>query len=233
VSRSVLITDDELGVGSAVAAAMLDAGHKVTMVYREEPPPAGLFGVRCDVRDTASVDSAFEAARAQHGPVEILVVTAGRAAGTFFTDLAEAQFERSLDVNLTGAYRLTRRALPGMLRTKWGRLIFVSSAAAFRGAGNHADFAASTAGLVGLARSLVRELGPRGVTANVVAPGVLEGDPDARPAERRPDTWSGIPLGRAGTPAEVAAMVGFLAGETTGYVTGAVLPVDGGFGMGN
>ena len=233
MSRSVLITDDDLGVGSAVATAMLDAGHKVTMIYRDTPPPAEIFAVQCDVGDSASVDSAFEAARGQHGPVEIMVVTAGRGADTPFTELGEARFGQTLDGNLTAAYRLSRRALPGMLRNKWGRLIFVSSAWALRGAAHNADFAASTAGLVGPARSLVRELGPRGVTANVVAPGVLEGDPDARPAERRPDTWAGIPLGRSGTPAEVATVVRFLAGEDTAYVTGTIMAVDGGFGMGN
>ncbi|MEV6851355.1 SDR family oxidoreductase [Actinoplanes sp. NPDC051411] len=233
MSRSVLVTDDERGVGRAVAAVLREAGHRVTVAHRDGPPPPELFAVPCDPADKASVDRAFEAAEQRHGPVEILVAGSRRGAAGSLGDLTGDSFSQLLDVNLVGTYRLVRRALPGMLRRRWGRLIFVAAAPGYRGAAGHSDAAASAAGLVGIARSLVRELGPRGVTANVVAPGVLEGDPESRPPERNPDTWSEIPLGRSGTAAEVAAAVGYLASAEAAYVTGAVLPVDGGVGMGN
>ena len=233
MSRSVLVTDDDLGVGRAVAAVMLGAGHKVTFAQSDGPQPVDLFAVPCDPADAGSVDRAFQAAEHQHGPVEVLVVNSRRGVDVTLAEVDEERFGQTLNVNLGGAHRLARRALPGMLRGRWGRVIFVSAAPGMRGAAGRTDAAASAAGLVGIARSMVRELGARGVTANVVAPGVLEGDPASRPPEKRPDTWGGIPLGRSGTAAEVAAAVRYFASDDAAYVTGAVLPINGGAGMGH
>jgi 3-oxoacyl-[acyl-carrier protein] reductase len=192
-----------------------------------------LFGVQCDVTDEAGVDAAFSAVEAEHGPVEVLVANAGITDDTLLLRMDEQSFQRVLDTNLTGAYRVAKRAAGGMLKQRRGRMIFVSSVVALVGAPGQANYAASKAGLIGLARSIARELGSRSITANVIAPGFIETDMTAAMTDaRRAEVLAGIPVQRYGTADEVAAAAVFLASEAAGYVTGAVLPVDGGIGMG-
>ncbi|GAB1639658.1 3-oxoacyl-ACP reductase FabG [Krasilnikovia sp. MM14-A1259] len=234
MSRSVLVTGGNRGIGLAVAQAFTAAGDKVTVTYRTGPDPADLFGVRCDVTSSADVDAAFTAAEQQHGPVEVLVANAGITRDALVMRMSEDDFTAVLDTNLTGAYRVAKRATRAMLRARAGRLIFISSAVALLGETGQANYAASKAGLVGLARSLARELGSRGITANVVAPGYTDTDMTSGLSEqRRTAMLERIPLGRAATPDEIAGAVLFLAGAQAGYITGAVLPVDGGAGMGH
>ena len=234
VSRSVLVTGGNRGIGLAIARTFAAQGDKVAVTHRGSGAPDGLFGVHCDVTDTAAVDAAFAEVEAHHGPVEVLVSNAGVTDDALLLRMSEEQFTEVLDANLTGAYRVSRRAAAKMLRARYGRMIFVSSVVALTGSAGQANYAASKAGLIGLARSLARELGSRGITANVVIPGFIETDMTARlPQERREEILAGVPLGRYGTVEEVAGMVAFLAGDAGAYVTGAVLPVDGGLGMGH
>jgi 3-oxoacyl-[acyl-carrier protein] reductase len=190
--------------------------------------------VRCDVRDPASVDEAFKAAEAEHGPVEVLVANAGVTRDQLLALMSEDDFGAVLDTNLTGAYRVARRAVRGMMRMRRGRVIFISSVVGLYGSAGQANYAASKAGLVGLARSLARELGSRGITCNVVAPGFVDSDMTAGlPEERKAAILGAVPLGRFASADEVAGVVAFLAGQDAGYITGAVIPVDGGLGMGH
>jgi len=229
----VLVTGGNRGIGLAVARAFAAEGHKVAVTYRSDPPD-GLFAVRCDVTSAGEVDRAFTAVEDELGPVEILVSNAGVNADQLLLSMKEEAWTSVLDANLTGAYRVARRATPKMIRARWGRMIFVSSVVAFSGSPGQANYAASKAGLVGLARSLAREIGSRGVTVNVVAPGFVDTDMTAAlPEARRDEILGQVPLGRMATPEEVAQAVLFLASEGSGYVTGAVLPVDGGLGMGH
>jgi 3-oxoacyl-[acyl-carrier protein] reductase len=234
VSRSVLVTGGNRGIGLAIARAFADLGDKVAVTHRGSGAPDGLFGVPCDVTDAAAVDAAFGQVEAQHGPVEVLVSNAGITDDQLVLRMSEEQFGRVLDANLTGAYRVAKRAAGRMLRARRGRMIFISSVVALTGSAGQVNYAASKAGLIGLARSLARELGSRGITANVITPGFVETDMTAQiPEERRAEILAGLPLGRYGLAAEVAAAVTFLASEGAAYVTGAVLPVDGGLGMGH
>jgi 3-oxoacyl-[acyl-carrier protein] reductase len=234
MGRSVLVTGASRGIGLAVARAFAAAGDRVTATYRATPTPPDLFGVHCDVTDGGAVHRAFTAAEQRHGPVEVVVANAGLTKDVLLARMAEDDFTNVLDTNLTGAYRVVRRAARSMLRARRGRLVFVSSAVAMAGEAGQVNYAASKAALIGLTRSLTRELGPYGITANVVAPGYTETDMTAAVDERRRAAWlAQIPLGRAATPAEVAAAVLFVAGEDAGYLTGAVIPVDGGAGMGH
>lgn len=229
----MLVTGGNRGIGLAVARAFAAEGHKVAVTYRSDPPD-GLFAVRCDVTSAGEVDRAFTAVEDELGPVEILVSNAGVNADQLLLSMKEEAWTSVLDANLTGAYRVARRATPKMIRARWGRMIFVSSVVAFSGSPGQANYAASKAGLVGLARSLAREIGSRGVTVNVVAPGFVDTDMTAAlPEARRDEILGQVPLGRMATPEEVAQAVLFLASEGSGYVTGAVLPVDGGLGMGH
>jgi 3-oxoacyl-[acyl-carrier protein] reductase len=234
VSRSVLVTGGNRGIGLAIARAFADLGDKVAVTHRGSGAPGGLFGVRCDVTDAAAVDAAFAEVEAQHGPVEVLVSNAGMTDDQLLLRMSEEQFGRVLDANLTGAYRVAKRAAGRMLRARSGRMIFISSVVALTGSAGQVNYAASKAGLIGLARSLARELGSRGITANVITPGFVETDMTADiPPERREEILAGLPLHRYGLATEVAAAVTYLASEGAGYVTGAVLPVDGGLGMGH
>jgi beta-ketoacyl ACP reductase len=234
VSRSVLVTGGNRGIGLAIARAFADLGDKVAVTHRGSGAPDGLFGVTCDVTDAAAVEAAFDAVDAQHGPVEVLVANAGITDDTLLLRMTDEQFDRVLDTNLTGAYRVAKRAARGMLRARRGRMIFISSVVALTGSAGQVNYAAAKAGLIGLARSIARELGPRGITANVIAPGFIDTDMTAAlPEQRRAEILGQVPLGRYGTAAEVAGVATFLASDAGAYVTGVVLPVDGGLGMGH
>jgi len=234
VSRSVLVTGGNRGIGLAIALAFAKQGDKVAVTHRGSGAPEGLLGVRCDVTDGAAVDAAFAEAEAAHGPIEVLVSNAGITDDTLLLRMTEEQFTRVVDANLTGSYRVAKRAAKSMLRARWGRMVFISSVVGLSGGAGQANYAASKAGLIGVARSIARELGSRSITANVVAPGYVDTDMTAElPEARREQILGSIPLGRQATPEDVAAAVTFLASDAAGYITGAVLPVDGGLGMGH
>ena len=234
MGKSVLVTGGNRGIGAAVAAAFAAAGDQVAVTYRTGEPPAGHLAVRCDVTDSAAVDRAFAEVEEAHGAVEVLVANAGITRDGLVLRMADEDWAEVLDTNLSGAFRCARRAAKGMLRLRRGRLIFVSSVVGLLGSAGQVNYAASKAGLVGMARSLARELGSRGITANVVAPGFVETEmTQALPADKRAEYLSAIPLRRYADPDEVAAVVRWLAGDEAGYITGAVVPVDGGLGMGH
>jgi NAD(P)-dependent dehydrogenase (short-subunit alcohol dehydrogenase family) len=229
----VLVTGGNRGIGLAVARAFAAAGDRVAVTHRTSGAPEGLFGVQCDVTDAEAVDAAFSAVESEHGPVEVLVSNAGITDDTLLLRMSEESFERVLDANLTGAYRVAKRAASGMLKARRGRMIFISSVVALVGAPGQANYAASKAGLIGLARSIARELGTRGITANVIAPGFVETDMTAEVTEaRKSEILASVPLRRYGTAEEIAATAVFLASEPAAYISGVVLPVDGGLGMG-
>ena len=233
MSRSVLVTGGNRGIGLAIARAFAATGDKVAITHRGSGAPEGLFGVTCDVTDAAAVDAAFTAAEAQHGPIEVLVANAGITDDTLLLRMSEESFTRVLDTNLTGAYRVAKRAAPGMLRARRGRMIFVSSVVAFAGSPGQANYGTSKAGMLGLARAIARELGSRSITANVIAPGFIDTDMTAAVSEaRKAEILAGVPLGRYGTVDEVAGTAVFLASDAAAYINGAVVPVDGGVGMG-
>jgi 3-oxoacyl-[acyl-carrier protein] reductase len=234
MARSVLVTGGNRGIGLAIAERLAAGGDAVTITTRSGEEVGGLTVARCDVRDAAQVDAAFGVAEAAHGPVEVLVANAGTTRDQLLALMSEDDFAAVLDTNLTGAYRVARRAVRGMIRLRRGRIIFISSVVGLLGSGGQANYAASKAGLIGLARSLARELGSRNITVNVVAPGFVDTDMTAAlPEDRKQAILAGVPLGRYASAQEVAAAVTFLAGDEAGYITGAVLPVDGGLGMGH
>ncbi len=229
----MLVTGGNRGIGLAIARAFSEAGDKVAVTHRGSGAPDGLFGVRCDVTDEASVDSAFSEVEAEFGPVQVLISNAGITDDKLLMRMSEQSFTSVLDANLTGAYRVAKRATAGMVKARGGRMVFISSVVALTGAPGQANYAASKAGLIGLARSIARELGSRNVTANVVAPGFIETDMTAVMTEaRKSEVLASVPLRRYGAVHEVAEVVRFLASDAAGYVNGAVLPVDGGLGMG-
>lgn len=233
MSRSVLVTGGNRGIGLATARALAEQGHRVAVTYRSAAPD-GLLGVRCDVTSSEDVDRAFGEVEAAQGPVEVLVSNAGITDDGLLLRMSEASFTSVVDANLTAAFRVAKRASRPMLKARWGRLVFLSSVVGLSGGAGQANYAASKAGLVGLSRSLARELGSRGITSNVVAPGFVDTDMTAALGDaRREELLKTIPLGRTATAAEVAAVVAFLAADASSYVTGAVLPVDGGLGMGH
>jgi beta-ketoacyl ACP reductase len=233
VSRSVLVTGGNRGIGLAIAQAFAAAGDRVSITHRGSGAPEGLFGVQCDVTDSEAVDRAFSAVEAEHGPVEVLIANAGITDDTLLMRMSEDSFQRVLDANLTGAFRVAKRATPGMLKAKRGQMIFISSVVALVGAPGQANYAASKAGLIGLARSIARELGSRNITANVVAPGFIDTDMTAELTDaRKAEILANVPLKRYGTVEEVAEVTRFLASPAAAYLTGTVLPVDGGLGMG-
>ena len=232
--RSVLVTGGNRGIGLAIARALAADGDAVAVTHRSGDAPEGLFGVRCDVTDTASVDAAFAAVEEHQGPVEVLVANAGVTRDQLLMRMSDDDFGAVLDTNLTGAFRCVRRASRGMIRLRRGRIVLISSVVGLYGSPGQVNYAASKAGLVGIARSVTRELGGRGITANVVAPGFIETDMTADlPDDTRAAYVKAIPAGRFAQADEVAAAVRFLASDAAGYVSGAVLPVDGGLGMGH
>jgi 3-oxoacyl-[acyl-carrier protein] reductase len=234
MARSVLVTGGNRGIGLAIAQRLQADGDNVTVTSRSGDPVDGMTVARCDVRDSGQVDAAFGVAEAAHGPVEVLVANAGITRDQLLALMSEDDFAAVLDTNLTGAYRVAKRAVRGMIRMRRGRIILISSVVGLLGSGGQANYAASKAGLVGLARSLARELSTRSITVNVVAPGFVESDMTAAlPEDRKKAILANVPLGRYGSAAEVAGAVAFLAGPDAAYITGAVLPVDGGLGMGH
>ncbi|MGX1564737.1 SDR family oxidoreductase [Streptomyces sp. NPDC055506] len=233
-TRSVFVTGGNRGIGLAVARRFAAAGDRVAVTFRGAEPPAseGFLAVRCDVTDSRQVDRAFTEAEEAHGPVTVLVAGAGAANDRLLVRMSDADFTSVIDTNLTGAFRVARRAVRGMLREGHGRIVLVSSTSALHGAPGQTNYAAAKAGLVGFARSLTHELGPRDITCNVVAPGLTESDMSrALTARQREDLLRRTPAGRLARPEEVADAVAFLAGA--GYVRGAVVPVDGGAGLGH
>ena len=234
MTRSVLVTGGNRGIGLAVARAFAAQGDRVAVTHRGSGAPDGLFGVECDVTDSAAVDAAFAAVEAEQGPVEVLVSNAGMTDDRLLLRMSEEQFTRVLDVNLTAAYRVTKRAAGKMLRARTGRIVLVSSVVALTGSAGQVNYAAAKAGLIGLGRSLARELGSRGITVNVLLPGFVQTDMTAvLPEERMAEIKTQVALGRLATPEEIAGVVTFLASDAASYVTGAVLAVDGGLGMGH
>jgi 3-oxoacyl-[acyl-carrier protein] reductase len=231
--RVVLVTGGNRGIGLAIARAFSAAGDRVAVTYRDEPVD-GLFSVHCDVTSVAEVDGAFSTIESELGPVEILVSNAGFNADQLLLSMKEEAWAGVIDANLTGGYRVARRATSKMIRARRGRIIFVSSVVAMTGSPGQTNYAASKAGLIGLARSLAREIGGRGVTVNVVSPGFVTTDMTEGLSEsRQAEIINQVPLGRMARPDEVAAAVLWLASEGAAYVTGAVIPVDGGLGMGH
>ncbi|TDC77871.1 3-oxoacyl-ACP reductase FabG [Streptomyces hainanensis] len=231
--RSVFVTGGNRGIGLAVARAFAAQGDRVAVSYRTGESPEGFLGVQCDVTETDSLDAAFGKIEAEQGPVDVLVANAGIMRDKLTLAMSDEDFTGLLDTNLVGPFRCARRAIPGMLEKRWGRLLFISSFSGMLGSPGQANYAASKTGLTGLARSLARELGKRGITANVVAPGFIDTDMVATVSPRRRQEYlSMTALGRPGRPEEVANVVRFLAGQDASFVTGAFIPVSGGLGMG-
>jgi 3-oxoacyl-[acyl-carrier protein] reductase len=234
MSRVVLITGGSKGIGLACAQRFAALGDHVAITYNSTPPPPEFFGVKCDVTKTEEIDAAFTAIEEKFGPVEILVSNAGVTKDVLLLRMSETDFVDVLDANLTGAFRVVKRATQGMLRARKGRIILMSSVVGLLGSAGQANYAASKAGLVGFARSLARELGSRSITVNVVAPGPVATDMTAALSEERlKELSAAVPLSRVATPDEIAGVVCFLAGPDAAYITGAVIPVDGGLGMGH
>ncbi len=234
MSRVVLVTGGSRGIGLACARRFAALGDQVAVTYHSSAPPDDLFAVQCDVTSADAVGAAFTAVEARFGPVEVLVSNAGVTKDGLLLRMSEEAFTSVVDANLTAAYRVTKRAAQGMLRARRGRIIYLSSVVALLGSAGQANYAASKAGLVGFARSVARELGSRGITANVVAPGPVETDMTAALGEQRlGELTAAVPLGRMATADEIAGVVAFLASADAAYITGAVIPVDGGLGMGH
>jgi 3-oxoacyl-[acyl-carrier protein] reductase len=234
VSRSVLVTGGSRGIGLAIATAFREAGDQVAVTYNTSPPPEGFLGVKCDITDQEQVDAAFDTIQEAHGPVEVLVANAGITRDTLLLRMSDDDWDAVLETNLTGSFRVARRAAKGMLRLRRGRIVFISSVVGMLGSPGQVNYAASKSGLIGMSRSIARELGSRGITANVVAPGFIETDMTAvLPEETQKQYLGQIPLGRFGLTEEIANAVRWLASDEAGYITGAVIPVDGGIGMGN
>jgi 3-oxoacyl-[acyl-carrier protein] reductase len=230
----VLVTGGNRGIGRAIAKSFADAGDDVAVTYRSGEPPEGALAVKCDITDADAVEAAFAEVEAAHGPVEVLVANAGITRDTLLLRMSEDDWSAVIETNLTGTFRTVKRASKGMLRLRRGRIVLISSVVGLLGSAGQVNYAASKAGLVGMARSIARELGSRSITANVVAPGFIETDmTEALPAEKKAEYVAAIPLGRMAKVEEVAGVVRWLASDEAAYITGAVIPVDGGLGMGH
>jgi 3-oxoacyl-[acyl-carrier protein] reductase len=232
--RTVLVTGGNRGIGRAIAEEFVAQGHRVAVTARSGQGPDGALTVVADVTDAASVDAAFTEVEQKLGPVEVVVANAGITRDTLLLRMSDEDFTEVLDANLSGAFRVVKRASKGMLKAKYGRIVLISSVVGLLGSAGQVNYSASKSGLIGLARSVTRELGSRGITANVVAPGFIETDmtaalPEATQAEYK----KSIPAGRFASPTEVAKVVAWVAGDEAGYISGAVIPVDGGLGMGH
>ncbi len=234
MARTVLVTGGNRGIGRSIAEAFLKQGDRVAITHRGSGAPAEMFGVTCDITSSEQVDAAFSAIESELGPVEVLVANAGITDDTLLMRMSEESFTKVLDTNLTGAWRCAKRASTKMVRARFGRMIFVSSVVGLMGGAGQVNYAASKAGLVGVARSITRELGSRNITANVVAPGFIETDMTAGLSDDlKAQYLKQIPAGRMAHPDEVAAAITWLASDAAGYISGAVIPVDGGLGMGH
>lgn len=232
--RTVLVTGGNRGIGYAIAEEFLAQGHRVAVTARSGEGPEGSLTVRADVTDVDAIDAAFTEIEEKLGPVEVVVANAGITRDTLLMRMSAEEFDTVVDTNLGGSFRVVKRASKGMLKARFGRIVLISSVVGLYGSAGQVNYAASKAGLVGMARSITRELGARGITANVVAPGFIETDmtaalPDTQQAEYKKN----IPAGRFATASEVAKVVAWVAGDDAGYISGAVIPVDGGLGMGH
>ncbi|GAA3708154.1 3-oxoacyl-[acyl-carrier-protein] reductase [Microlunatus aurantiacus] len=233
-ARVVLVTGGSKGIGRGIAQRLHAAGHRVAATYRSGDVPEGVLGVRCDITDPGQVDAAFTEVESALGPVEVLVANAGITRDTLLMRMSDDDWSSVIETNLTGSFRVAKRATRAMMRARFGRMIFISSVVGQLGSAGQVNYSASKSGLVGLARSLARELGSRGVTANVVAPGFIETDMTAVLADDLVKKYTDqIPLGRLGAVDDIAATIEFLASDAAGYITGALIPVDGGLGMGH
>lgn len=229
----MLVTGASRGIGAAIAADLAAAGHRVAGMSTSGAAPDGVLGIKADITDPAAVDAAFAQAEEANGPIEVLVANAGITKDTLVLRMTEEDFAQVISVNLAGAFRCAKRAAKSMIRGRFGRIIFIGSVVGLYGSAGQVNYSASKAGLVGMARSLTRELGARGVTANVIAPGFIETDMTAVLSEEVAAKYRGqIPASRFGEVGDVSAAVGFLASDAAGYISGVVLPVDGGLGMG-
>jgi 3-oxoacyl-(acyl-carrier-protein) reductase len=232
--RSVLVTGGNRGIGLAIARAFAEQGDKVAVTHRGSGAPEGLMGVQCDVTDVDQIDAAFTEIEAAHGPVEVLVSNAGMTDDTLLLRMSDDQFTKVIEANLTGSFRVVKRAARGMLRGKFGRIVFISSVVGLNGSPGQVNYAASKSGMIGMARSITRELGSRNITANIVAPGfVLTDMTNALSEDQRKAIIDQIPAKRYAEPEEIAGVVTFLASDAAAYINGAVVPVDGGLGMGH
>lgn len=233
-SRTVLVTGGNRGIGRAIAAEFVAQGHRVAVTARSGEGPEGTLAVRADVTDAEALDAAFAEVEKELGPVEVVVANAGITRDTLLLRMTDAEFDEVVDTNLGGAFKVVKRASKGMLKAKFGRVILISSVVGLLGSAGQINYAASKSGLIGIARSLTRELGSRGITANVVAPGFIETEMTAElPEATQAEYKKSIPAGRFATPDEVAKVVSWLASDDAGYISGAVIPVDGGLGMGH
>ena len=232
--RVVVVTGANRGIGRSIAERFVAAGEKVATIYRSGEAPEGVFGAVADMRDGAAVDAAFGEIEAELGPVQVLVANAGITKDTLLMRMSEEDFTDVLDVNLTGTFRCVRRVTKGMVRARYGRIVLISSVVGLYGSPGQVNYAASKSALVGMARSVTREVGSRGITCNVVAPGYIDTAMTAAlPEATQQNYMAAIPAGRFAQPEEVAAVVEFVASDAASYISGAVIPVDGGLGMGH